>query len=223
MASMLETAEAPGRRARLLNQTTGGIIAGLLIGVLCTVGFSLIAGRAESGLLANLWSAMTGRSTRIASQGAVVDRIQRLQRLETVVYNMDKIVTGEKDNPVLPTFLAGDRLLMLVHGQVVAGVDFSRLRSGDIQVNGKEVRVRLPNPQVLMTRLDNSRTRVYSRNTGLLVPVDPNLETQVRQEAEQELLQEALQDGILNTARQNARTTITSMLLGLGFEKVEVE
>jgi len=196
---------------------------GLCIGAAVALLLALLAGRAESGALARLWAAITGRDTHIASQGSVVERIQQLQRLETVVYNMDKIVTGEKDNPILPNFLAGDRLLMLVHGQVVAGVDFSQLGSRDIQVNGKQVHVHLPNPRVLMTRLDNSKTRVYSRNTGLLVPVDPNLETEVRQEAEQELLQEALQDGILNTARQNARTTITSLLLGLGFEKVEVE
>jgi hypothetical protein len=219
---MTETsATSVQRRSR----TTGAVAIGLLVGVLCALGFSMLAGRAESGLLASLWSALTGRNTRIASQGSVVDRIQRLERLETVVYNMDKIVTGEKDNPFLPNFLTGDRLLMLVHGQVVAGVDFSRLRSSDIQVNtqGKEARVHLPNPQVLLTRLDNSKTRVYSRNTGLLVPVDPNLETEVRREAERQLLEEALQDGILNAARQNARTTITSLLLGLGFEKVEVE
>jgi hypothetical protein len=153
----------------------------------------------------------------------VVERIQKLQRLETVVYSMDKIVTGEKDNPMLPDFLAGDRLLMLVHGQVVAGIDFARLGSGDIKIQGKDVRVHLPNPEVLMTRVDNSRTRVYSRDTGILVRVDPNLETQVRQEAERELLQEAVTGGIMNTARQNARSTVTSMLQALGFEKVEVD
>ena len=199
------------------------MVTGLVIGVLIALLLAVIAARVRSGPLETLWSALTGRNTRIASQGSVVERIQRLQRLETVVYNMDKIVTGEKDNPILPNFLAGDRLLMLVHGQVVAGVDFSQLRSGDIQVKGKEVHVHMPNPRVLMTRLDNSRTRVYSRSTGLLVPVDPNLETEVRQEAEAELLQEAVQGGILNTARQNAQSTITSLLLGLGFEKVEVE
>ena len=74
-----------------------------------------------------------------------------------------------------------------------------------------------------MTRLDNARTRVYSRNTGLLVPADPNLETQVRQEAEKQLLEEAVTGGILNQARENARATVTSLLLGLGFEKVDVE
>jgi hypothetical protein len=199
------------------------LVAGVAIGVFIALLLALLAARARSGPLESLWSALTGRNTRIASQGSVVERIQRLQRLETVVYNMDKIVTGEKDNPILPNFLAGDRLLMVVHGQVVAGVDFSQLRSGDIQVNGKEVHVHMPNPRVLMTRLDNSRTRVYSRSTGLLVPVDPNLETEVRQEAEGELLQEALQGGILNTARQNAQSTITSLLVGLGFEKVQVE
>jgi hypothetical protein len=136
---------------------------------------------------------------------------------------MDKIVTGSKENPILPDFIAGDRLLMLVHGQVVAGVDFSRLGAADIHISGRQVRVHMPPPQVLMTRLDNSRTRVYSRNTGLLVPTDPNLETQVRQEAEKQLLEEAVTGGILNQARWNARTTMTSLLLGLGFEKVEIE
>jgi hypothetical protein len=200
-----------------------GLLSGLLIGVILALVFALLSARIKSGPLAELWSLLSGRNTRITSEGSVVERIQSLQRLETVVYNMDKIVTGEKDNPLLPDFLAGDRLLMLVHGQVVAGIDFARLGSGDIKVQGKAVHVHLPNPQVLMTRVDNARTRVYSRDTGILVRVDPNLETQVRQEAERQLLQEAVVGGIMNTARQNARTTVTSLLLGLGFEKVEVD
>jgi hypothetical protein len=153
----------------------------------------------------------------------VIERIQRLQRMETVVFNMDKIVTGEKDNPILPDFIAGDRLLMIVHGQVIAGIDFSRLKSSDIKIQGKEVRIHLPNPQILVKRLDNARTKVYSRSTGLLVPVDPNLETQVRQEAEGELLQEAGLGGIIAQARDNARGTVTTLLQGMGFEKVEVD
>jgi hypothetical protein len=198
------------------------LLTGLLIGVVIALMFALLAARVKSGPLAALWSVLSGRNTRITSEGSVVERIQSLQRLETVVYNMDKIVTGEKDNPLLPDFLAGDRLLMLVHGQVVAGIDFARLGNADIKIQGKTVHVHLPAPQILMTRLDNARTRVYSRDTGILVRVDPNLETQVRQEAERQLLQEAVL-GIMNTARQNARTTVTSLLLGLGFEKVEVE
>jgi uncharacterized protein DUF4230 len=196
---------------------------GLLIGAVIALLLAVLMARVQSGPLAALWSMLSGRSTRITSEGSVIERIQRLQRMETVVFNMDKIVTGEKDNPILPDFIAGDRLLMIVHGQVVAGIDFSRLKSGDIKIHGKEVRIHLPNPQILITRLDNARTKVYSRSTGFLVRVDPNLETQVRKEAEGELLQEAAVGGIISSARENARATVTTLLQGMGFEKVEVD
>jgi len=199
------------------------LLPGLLIGAIVALLFAVLMARVPSGPLAALWSALSGRNTHIASEGSVIERIQRLQRMETVVYNMDKIVTGEKDNPLLPDFIAGDRLLMVVHGQVVAGIDFTRLKNSDIKIQGKEIHVHLPNSQILITRLDNARTKVYSRNTGILVRVDPNLESQVRQEAEGELLQEAAVGGILNNARDNARVTVTSLLLGLGFEKIEVD
>jgi len=167
---------------------------------------------------------LLGRSTRVdVSQPTVVNKIQQLQRLETVVYTMDKVVSGEKGSAILPDFLAGDKLLMIVHGEVVAGVDFSGLKSGDVSVNEKQVRLRLPAPQVFTTRLDNARTRVYSRQTGLLVPVDPNLESEVRQEAERQLQQAALAGGVLKTAQQNAQSTLRSLLQGLGFVTVEFE
>ena len=43
------------------------------------------------------------------NQPTVVRQIQQLQRLETVSYTMDKIISGERDNAYLPKFLAGDR------------------------------------------------------------------------------------------------------------------
>jgi hypothetical protein len=199
------------------------LLPGLLIGAIFALLFAVVMARVPSGPLAALWSALSGRNTHISSEGSVIERIQKLQRMETVVYNMDKIVTGEKDNPLLPDFIAGDRLLMIVHGQVVAGIDFTRLKNGDVKIQDKQIHVHLPNPQILLTRLDNARTKVYSRNTGILVRVDPNLESQVRQEAEGELLQEAAVGGILNNARDNARATVATLLLGLGFEKIEVD
>jgi Protein of unknown function (DUF4230) len=112
---------------------------------------------------------------------------------------------------------------MLVHGEVVAGIDFSSLKPGDVTVEGKHIRLRLPAPQMFSTRIDSGKTRVYSRQTGFLVPSDPDLETQVRQEAERQLQEAAMADGILRTAQQNAISTITSLLQGLGFEKIEFE
>jgi hypothetical protein len=202
------------------------LVAGLFVGVVFagSVGWLMLSRDSGRSLLSHIWSSVTGRVLSVdVSQPTVVDRIQRLQRLETVVYTMDKLVTGAKENPIFPDFLAGDRLLMMVHGEVVAGIDFSSLKSGDVRLNGREVHLRLPASQVFSTRLDSAKTRVYSRQTGLLVPTDPNLETEVRQEAERELQAAALADGILQTAQQNAASTITSLLQGLGFEKIEFE
>jgi Protein of unknown function (DUF4230) len=209
--------ERVGTAARTRAGWTAGVVLGIAVGALSVL---VIVRQVPF----NWPSGWLGRKTQIdVSQPTVVNKIQQLQRLETVVYTMDKIVSGEKENAILPNFLAGDRLLMVVQGEVIAGVDFSALKSGDVTVSGKRVRLHLPDGQVFTTRLDNARTRVYSRDTGLLVPVDPNLESQVRQEAERQLYQAALLDGILKTAKGNARTTLTSLLQGLGFEKVEFE
>ena len=216
----------PSKPARSLVQVGVALALGLLLGVLVvgSAGWLLLSRTSGRALLSHMWTAVTGRTLTIdVSQPTVVDRIQRLQRLETVVYTMDKIVTGARENPIFPDFLAGDRLLMLVHGEVVAGIDFSGLKPGDVRVESKQVHLHLPAAQVFSTRLDSARTRVYSRQTGLLVPSDPNLETQVRQEAERQLQAAALADGILRTAQQNAQSTITSLLQGLGFERVEFE
>jgi uncharacterized protein DUF4230 len=130
---MTETSMQP-----VVSRFRPALLPGLLIGALIALLIAVLMARVQSGPLATFWSLLSGRNTRIASEGSVIERIQRLQRMETVVFNMDKIVTGEKDNPILPDFIAGDRLLMIVHGQVVAGIDFSRLKNSDIKIQGKE-------------------------------------------------------------------------------------
>jgi hypothetical protein len=154
-------------------------------------------------------------------QPTVVHQIQQLQRLETVSYTMDKIISGEHDNAYLPIFLAGDRLLLVVHGEVVGGINLAGLQPSDVQIEGRKVSIHLPPAEILSTRIDNAKTRVYSRDTGLFSSPDPNLESEVREEAERQLRQAALQDGILKIASDNARTTISGMLRGFGFLQVD--
>jgi hypothetical protein len=110
----------------------------------------------------------------------------------------------------------------MVHGEVIAGLDLSKLQPGDVTVHGGNVSIQLPKAEIFATNLDNAKTKVYSRDTGLFSSPDPNLESQVRAEAERQLQAAALQDGILKTADQNGRQTLTSLLTGLGFTGVEI-
>lgn len=222
----LHSSQPVSRLGRTSAKLGFAVIVGLLLGVLAiaAVGCLMLSRTSGRALLSHVLSAVTGRTVSIdVSQPTVVDRIQRLQRLETVVYTVDKLVTGSRENPVLPDFLAGDRLLMMVHGEVVAGIDFANLKPDDVRIDGKQIHLHLPAAQIFSTRLDSGKTRVYSRQTGWLVPSDPNLETQVRQEAERQMQDAALADGILKTAQQNAAATIASLLQGLGFEKIDFD
>ncbi|MHB1938217.1 MAG: DUF4230 domain-containing protein [Acidobacteriaceae bacterium] len=196
------------------------LLLGLLLGI---VGFAVFAREAKTGIWDRLAAVATGRSLSIdTSLPTVVNKIQRLQRLETVNYSLDKIVEGDRQSPVLPDFLAGDKLLLVVHGNVIAGIDLGQVKTADVQIQGRAIQVHLPPAQIFVAALDNTKTRVYSRATGLLVPEDPNLESQVRSQAQQQIQQAALADGILATASKNACATVTSMLLGLGFDRVTV-
>src|SRR5215471_10958698 len=112
----------------------------------------------------------------------VVRQVRSLQRLETVVYAMDKIVSGGYENRYLPRMLAGDRLLLVVYGDVTAGVDLGHVEASGVKVDGRSVTLTVPPAEIFSTRLDNAKTRVYSRETGLFSRVDPELESQVRRE-----------------------------------------
>ena len=199
-------------------------VLGALLGALLTVILlgAVVWFSTGLGLLQLIGLLRGGRTLFNVDQPTVVHQIQELQRLETVRYTMDKIISGEHDNAYLPKFLAGDRLLLVVHGEVVGGINLAGLQPGDVLVQGQKVSIHLPAAEVLGTRIDNAKTRVYSRDTGLFSSPDPNLESEVRQEAERQLQQAALQDGILKIAADNARSTIASILKGFGFREVDI-
>ena len=188
-------------------------VAGFILGFVLALLLALAAG----------WVVFFRGGSRVdVSQPTVVQQIQQLQRLETVVYSMEKIVTGAQESRFLPRLLVSDRLLLIVHGDVTAGVDLAALDPSQVNVNGKSVDLKLPEPIVFSTRVDNGRTRVYARETGLFSSPDPELESETRREAERQLTQAALDGGILKTAAANARATLTSLLQGLGFEAVNI-
>lgn len=207
--------------------SSASFLAFLLALLLGAAALAVFLRHATTGFMARVADRIVGRSTSYdTSVPAVVQRIQRLNRLESVVYSLDTIVEGSRSSAVLPDLLAGDRILLVVHGQATAGIDLSQLKPEDVRITENDgvrtIHVTLPPSQLFLTALDNQHTRVYARSTGILVPVDQNLESETRAKAEQQLQQAALGDGILDAASKNARATITTLLYSLGFQKVDV-
>jgi hypothetical protein len=203
----------------------GRLLAFLLAVLLGALAMVVVVRHAASGTLGRLATLITGRTTSFdTSVPAVVEKIQRLNRLETVVYSLDTVVEGEKTSAVLPDALVGDKILLVVHGQAIAGIDFAQLKPEDVRIDAAShgIHLTLPASQLFVATLDNAHTRVYARTTGLLVPADQDLESATRAKAQDQLQQAALADGILDAARKNARATVTTLLYSLGFEHVDV-
>src|ERR1700722_9851002 len=163
----MTTQYSSGRRG-----SSGTLIAILLSLILGAVAPPVFPRHATTGIMGRIATAITGRTTTFdTSVPAVVQKIQRLNRLETVVYSIDTVVEGSKSSAVLPDLLAGDRILLVVHGQSIAGIDLSQLKPEDVSITEsggvRSIHVALPASQLFVTNIDNQHTRVYARTTGL--------------------------------------------------------
>jgi hypothetical protein len=157
------------------------------------------------------------------SQAAVIKQIQDLNRLETAQFTIDKIIDAKTNGNVFEEILFGDKILLIAHGDVIAGFDLAKVKSQDIVVSGTELKIKLPAPEILVTSLDNQQTRVYDRTQGLLSKGQKDLETAVRQAAQTSITQAACEGKILDQASENGRKQLTALLSSTGFTKVELE
>ncbi|HKJ39236.1 MAG TPA: DUF4230 domain-containing protein [Anaerolineales bacterium] len=145
-----------------------------------------------------------------------INEIRALARLETIQYSVEKVITGETGGGTFDS-LFGDKILFVGHGTVIAGIDMDKLRPEQMRYENGVLTVQLPPAEIFIAALDNEKSYVYNRDTGLLTKPDPNLETLVRQRAEEEILKAALEDGILEQAQINAEAYLFKFFNALGF------
>lgn len=175
-----------------------------------------------SGLGTQVSQVLHPTPTILPDPVTIINQIRPLSRLETIQYTVEKVITAEVgQNALGPLF--GDRLLFVGHGYVIAGIDLSKIRAGDITSEDGVLVVHLPKAEVFVATLDNEKSYVYDRETGLLTHGDINLETTARQAAEQQIEKAAMEDGILEQAQTNAEIYLESLLNELGYPEVAFE
>jgi hypothetical protein len=152
----------------------------------------------------------------------LLKKIRNLNRWETASYSIEKIIDRGESGNVFQRVLFGNRILLIAHGEVVGGFDFASLTEDSVKIEGKSITINFPPPTILSTSLNESETRVYDRQQGLLVGSDNNLESDARVEAVSAIRGAACDGGILITTSENGRKHITSILSSFGFEKITV-
>jgi Protein of unknown function (DUF4230) len=195
------------------------LTVGVILFLLVIAGSLLFGIQAATGLPGKAWDAISGflhpTPAVYPDPVTVIREVRSLARLETVQYTVEKvIVISENQGPL--AFLFGDKLLLVAHGTVIAGIDLGKMQDGDLRIDTQgNAYMTLPPAEIFSVYLDNSKTQVYDRQTGWLRVPDKDMETQARQAAEGEIRAAAVEDGILKTALANAKIYLEHFLLAL--------
>ncbi|MEM9191468.1 MAG: DUF4230 domain-containing protein [Myxococcota bacterium] len=187
---------------------------------------ALLLGLLLGGLL-DLFSVPepTRTTTVVRPTPQVLVAVRDLAELRTAEFHMERVIDlRDRQEHLFGLVQADDAILLVAAGDVSAGVDLRQLEAGDVEVDPEAGRavLRLPAPEIFDSSLDNDRTFVHARETGLLATRSESLETRARQEAERTLEEAALESGILDRAETNAERTLRSLLEQLGYSEVDI-
>lgn len=188
------------------------------------VAVALVIGLMMAALLA-MMILRRSASPRFANTPSVVVQIQSLSELVTVKYVIEKVIFAETPKvTTIDQFLPGrdDKIILLAHGIVKAGVDLSRVKPEDVEVRGTSIRITVPTAVVTDQYLDENATQVLDRRAGLLRAYDQKLEQQARQEAVTQIVRAARQSGIEREANERARQQLETFFKSAGYQEVEV-
>jgi hypothetical protein len=172
--------------------------------------------QANQALQTQVSNLLNPTPTIIADPVTYINEIRALARLETIQYSIEKVITGETGGGTFQA-LFGDKILFVGHGTVIAGIDMEKLQPEHMRFENGVLTVRLPPAEIFIATLDNEKSYVYDRETGILAKPDVNLETLVRQRAEEEIRGAAIEDGILEQAQLNAEAYLFKFFAALGY------
>ncbi|MGP4865019.1 DUF4230 domain-containing protein [Psychrobacter sp. T6-5] len=163
----------------------------------------------------------------------VVTQIQQLNRLHTVAFSVDTVITSERPGSWMKLWQDEQKALFIAHGRVEAGVDLSALTPEMVQViqptqtmadaedeqaaNNSlasampQINITLPPTEIFSVYLDD--IEIYDWQTGAfgMMQVDPKILAQAQIMAKKEVLERACRGDVMNMALQNAQTQLQQL------------
>lgn len=197
-----------------------GLVVGLILGAVALIG------------ILNLLNTQTPAVSAISRDG-VVTEVQKLNRLTTSAFNVDTVITAQKDGTWYKLWQDEQKGLFVARGRVLAGVDLSKLTAEQVSVSfapqtdrkvapQAHITIDLPKSEIFEVYLDD--IQVYDWKTGLfgMVDNDPEILKQAQEAGKKEVLAKACQGGVMTLASDNAKEQVAG-LFGLTGAVVEVK
>lgn len=162
----------------------------------------------------------------------VVTQIQKLNRLETVAFSVDTVITSQRSGSWMKLWQDEQKGLFIARGRVEAGIDLSALTPEMVQVvqptesdvdnaatadaNNPisimpQINITLPPSEIFSVYLDD--IEIYDWQTGAfgMMQVDPKILQQAQSMAKKEVLERACRGDVMNMALENAQTQLQQL------------
>lgn len=197
------------------------ILGGVVIAMTVAVSTGVLVWRMAKRTVMDRVSEALAPQEKTIDVASIVTQVRELNRLETASMHVIHVGRVSQSYKLVPNALAGDEITFLAAGDVIAGIDLARLQPQDVWKSPDgTINLRLPAAEVLVVSVDNEKSRVLNRDTGVLRRRDIDLETRARQHAAENIREKALKEGILTLAAQTGEKKLAGFLHTLGFEKV---
>ncbi|WP_230980815.1 DUF4230 domain-containing protein [Rossellomorea arthrocnemi] len=180
---------------------------------------------AVGGASIGVYSWLSG-STFTEEKGSFVERIQEMSSLATA-QGFVKAVIEQEDNQLFGKEINADlpgtkrKLLMVVPGTVLAGVDLQGIDEQDIVVNEekKEIQLTLPRAEILQEpSIDTDNIKTFSVEGIFRNDVDWNEGFALAEVAKDQISEEAIEQGVLQAAEKNAKKSLKGFFEQLGYD-----
>ncbi|GAB4370583.1 MAG: hypothetical protein Kow00121_11410 [Elainellaceae cyanobacterium] len=186
------------------------------------------AWRSGSQMFDGLYARLTAPQPepQIDMEPVLVQQLRNASELTTAVFAMQTVVPASRDRTLGGYVIGRTTLLYIAYGEVRAGVDLASLQPQDVQVNGDTISVRLPAPKILDSKIDVTRSKVYDYDRGFM-GLGPDAAPELQELAEQATLQQVVEaactQGVLQSANERAKLTVSQLLMAAGFQSPAIE
>ena len=163
----------------------------------------------------------TGCSKRQDAQKEILFSLREMSDLATVEYTVTKII---KANDNKTWFKIGDRrILMSCEAHIKAGIDMSSITEKDVTIEGKNIKLTLPQPKVISLSIPAELIKVEFQDVSLFRdPYKTSERDQLATQAETQIRNSIDSLGILQQAKINTSLFVNNLLLRLGYENTVI-
>jgi Protein of unknown function (DUF4230) len=163
---------------------------------------------------------------------SIITNVRSLNRIETISEDVQREFDLNLDFGKLEIFGVSidnkkDQRIQ-VTGKVIAGIDTSKIKEEDVEIDNKNLNLKLPAPEIFSVELSADKLAILNNSSTLLYKIqnldsnknreaDEKIKKEVLSQAQNYLSQGACENGILVKANENSIKVIQELYSKVGF------